>query len=165
MGHQRESIRMGEVYAPTDEKAKAIVDGFKINWMNMSDSDTGRVLWQSDDWSDMVCDREASIPKEVLKCRAVSREINFSSVELINGLSLKQRVFFTDEKGLDPCLMEEWNFKFGFVIPNSTNTWQVTVEAADEMFPAELLSGRVTIENAFFDDELLLCKSRVKIYY
>jgi len=25
--------------------------------------------------------------------------------------------------------MEEWRFHFGFVIPNSTNTWQQTIEA------------------------------------
>lgn len=37
--------------------------------------------------------------------------------------------------------MEEWNFNFGFVIPNSTNTWQQTIEAAEEsqMMPAALL--------------------------
>ena len=32
---------------------------------------------------------------------------------------------------LGRCL-EEWNFDFGFVIPNSTNTWQSLIEAAPE---------------------------------
>ena len=37
------------------------------------------------------------------------------------------------------CL-EEWNFDFGFVIPNSTNTWQSLIEAAPEsqMMPAKV---------------------------
>ena len=28
--------------------------------------------------------------------------------------------------------LEEWSFEFGFVIPNSTNTWQSIIEAAPE---------------------------------
>jgi retinal rod rhodopsin-sensitive cGMP 3',5'-cyclic phosphodiesterase subunit delta len=38
------------------------------------------------------------------------------------------------------CL-EEWFFEFGFVIPNSTNTWQSLIEAAPEsqMMPANVL--------------------------
>ena len=35
-----------------------------------------------------------------------------------------------------PCIsgrcLEEWNFEFGFVIPESTNTWQSLIEAAPE---------------------------------
>lgn len=35
----------------------------------------------------------------------------------------------------------EWFFDFGFVIPNSTNTWQSLIEAAPEsqMMPANVL--------------------------
>lgn len=35
----------------------------------------------------------------------------------------------------------EWFFEFGFVIPNSTNTWQSLIEAAPEsqMMPANVL--------------------------
>ena len=80
-----------------DERAKAILAGFKINWMNMSDAETGKMMWQDDNWEGgfgLLATREAHIPKDILKCRAVSREINFSSVELLNGLRLEQRVFF-----------------------------------------------------------------------
>lgn len=37
--------------------------------------------------------------------------------------------------------LTEWYFDFGFVIPNSTNTWQSLIEAAPEgqMMPASLL--------------------------
>lgn len=36
----------------------------------------------------------------------------------------------------------EWKFRFGFVIPGSTNTWQQTIEAAEDeqMLPADLIS-------------------------
>lgn len=39
------------------------------------------------------------------------------------------------------CLMIEWYFDFGFVIPSSTNTWQSLIEAAPEsqMMPANIL--------------------------
>ena len=60
----------------------------------------------------------------------------------------------------------EWNFKFGFVIPGSTNTWQQTIQAAgDAMLPAELLSGNVTIETGFYDGDTLVSKSLVRVFY
>lgn len=39
-------------------------------------------------------------------------------------------------------LCPEWFFEFGFVIPNSTNTWQSLIEAAPEsqMMPANVLT-------------------------
>lgn len=36
----------------------------------------------------------ARVPKSILKCRAVSREINFTSVESIEKFRLEQRVLF-----------------------------------------------------------------------
>ena len=126
---------------------------------------------------------------------------------------------------LTPCRATprraEWNFQFGFVIPNSTNTWQQTIHAAEEskMLPASLLkcgaplaapegcsppspwalrpapcalrpprpcrsganrrarapphtrsarapcSGNVMIETAFYDDELLVCKMVLRVFY
>ena len=64
------------------------------------------------------------------------------------------------------CL-EEWNFDFGFVIPNSTNTWQSLIEAAPEsqMMPAKVLNGNVVIETMFFDGDLLVSTSKVRLYY
>ena len=64
------------------------------------------------------------------------------------------------------CL-EEWSFEFGFVIPNSTNTWQSLIEAAPEsqMMPARVLNGNVVIETKFFDDQLEVSTSKVRLYY
>ena len=39
-------------------------------------------------------EHEARVPKRILKCRAVSREINFSSKEEMNEFRLEQRVYF-----------------------------------------------------------------------
>ena len=61
--------------------------------MNMSDADTGEVLWVDDDWGDLLTERDIHIPARILKCRAVSREFQFSSVEMLQGLRLEQRIF------------------------------------------------------------------------
>ena len=63
--------------------------------------------------------------------------------------------------------VEEWNFDFGFVIPDSTNTWQSTIEAAPEsqMMPAKVLNGNVIIQTMFYDGDLLVSTSRVRLYY
>ena len=36
----------------------------------------------------------ARVPKKILKCRAVSRELNFSSKEQLENFRLEQRVLF-----------------------------------------------------------------------
>jgi retinal rod rhodopsin-sensitive cGMP 3',5'-cyclic phosphodiesterase subunit delta len=102
-------------------------------------------------------EHEARVPTKILKCRAVSREINFSSAEPMEKFRLEQKVLFKViyqfietisrlnifEQGR--CL-EEWFFEFGFVIPNSTNTWQSLIEAAPEsqMMPANVLKYLIT---------------------
>merc|ERR1719356_2180356 len=96
----------------------AIQQGFRINWMNMRDAHTGQIMWEHYNWQLDLPEIETQVPKEILKCREVSREINFSSQEMMSSLRLVQTVIFNDEP------LEEWRFQFGFVIPNSTNTWQ-----------------------------------------
>lgn len=143
-------------------KAEDIMKGFKLNWMNLRDADNGKILWQSsDDLSIPELEHEARVPKKILKCRAVSREINFSSTEQMDHFKLEQKVLFKGK-----CL-EEWYFDFGFVIPGSTNTWQSVIEAAPEnqMMPANVLNGNVVIETKFFDGDLLVSTSKVKIFY
>ena len=108
-------------------KAEDILKGFRVNWMNLRDADSGKILWQgNEDLSIPETEHEARVPKKILKCRAVSREINFSSIEPMEKFRLEQKVLYRGR-----CL-EEWNFEFGFVIPKSTNTWQSLIEAAPE---------------------------------
>ncbi|OWF41217.1 retinal rod rhodopsin-sensitive cGMP 3',5'-cyclic phosphodiesterase subunit delta-like [Mizuhopecten yessoensis] len=142
--------------------ADQILQGFKLNWMNLRDGDSGKILWQSsDDLSKPDAEHEARVPKKILKCKAVSREINFSSHEAMESFKLEQKVLFKGK-----CL-EEWYFEFGFVIPGSTNTWQSIIEAAPEnqMMPASSLNGNVMIETKFFDGDLLVSTSKVRIFY
>uniref|UniRef100_A0A7M4F1S7 Retinal rod rhodopsin-sensitive cGMP 3',5'-cyclic phosphodiesterase subunit delta n=1 Tax=Crocodylus porosus TaxID=8502 RepID=A0A7M4F1S7_CROPO len=125
--------------------------------MNLRDAETGKILWQgTEDLSVPGVEHEARVPKKILKCKAVSRELNFSSAEQMEKFRLEQKVFFKGQ-----CL-EEWFFEFGFVIPNSTNTWQSLIEAAPEsqMMPANVLTGNVIIETKFYDDDLLVSTSR-----
>ncbi|XP_067898360.1 retinal rod rhodopsin-sensitive cGMP 3',5'-cyclic phosphodiesterase subunit delta isoform X1 [Heterodontus francisci] len=175
-----------------EDRAKEILKGFKLNWMNLRDAETGKVLWQgTEDLSlpgveheeisvieeklyffleniYLICEEQtiqliclARVPKKILKCKAVSRELNFSSSEQMEKFRLEQKVFFKGQ-----CL-EEWFFEFGFVIPNSTNTWQSLIEAAPEsqMMPANVLTGNVVIETKFYDDDLLVSTSKVRLFY
>ncbi|XP_055335351.1 retinal rod rhodopsin-sensitive cGMP 3',5'-cyclic phosphodiesterase subunit delta-like isoform X2 [Paramacrobiotus metropolitanus] len=152
---------MGDVKPPKN-RSEEILKGFKLNWMNLRDADTGKILWQGeDDLSLPGLEHIARVPKEILKCRAVSREVNFSSAEQMDNFRLEQRIFFKDR-----CI-EEWYFEFGFVIPNSTNTWQSLIEAAPEsqMLPPNLLSGNTVIETRFYDADLLVNVSKVRLFY
>ncbi|XP_065061408.1 retinal rod rhodopsin-sensitive cGMP 3',5'-cyclic phosphodiesterase subunit delta-like [Rhopilema esculentum] len=141
---------------------QSIKEGFKLNWMNLRDAESGKVLWQgSEDISLSGVEHEARVPKKVLKCKSVSREINFTSREEMSRFRLEQRVMFKGK-----CI-EEWYFEFGFVIPESTNTWQSLIEAApeDQMMPANVLNGNVVVETKFFDDNNLISTSRVRLFY
>lgn len=65
--------------------------------MSMRDALSGRLIWKSYDWDvDEMFENEIreDIPKEILKCRVVSREIIFTSVEEMNKFRLEQRVYF-----------------------------------------------------------------------
>jgi len=153
---------MIEIDEARQQKSEEIFKAFQVNWICLRDADTGKVFWQGqEDLSLPEIEHEARVPKNILKCRAVSREFSFSSKEQIQNFRLEQKVLF---KGR--CL-EEWYFEFGFVMPESTNTWQSIMEAAPEsqMMPASVLNGNVVIETKFFDEDLLICTSKVRLFY
>ncbi|OMJ89785.1 hypothetical protein SteCoe_7957 [Stentor coeruleus] len=134
--------------------------GFSISSIKMKDFETGEVLWKHDNW-DLNSLVEAHIPKSILDCKAVSREIHFCSVNEISSLSLLQKV------KLQGKVIEEWSFEFGFVIPNSNNTWEQVIYAAkpEEMLPAEILSGNITIETIFYQSQEPIHTSSVRVFY
>lgn len=145
----------------SNPEAKAIGTGFTLNWMNMRDAFTGRVLWeQHSGWEDMYKrEIEARVPESILACKAVSRELNFSSSHQMESFRLEQRILLHEKP------FEEWRFTFGFVMPGSTNTWQQVIEAADEMLPAETLNGNVVIETSFYNADTFVARCRVRIFY
>lgn len=135
-------------------------NSFKINSLNLRDFNTGKIFYQS--YEDFSKDeKEARVPKKLLKASAIAREISFSSKNEIKDLHVIQQIFLKDS------LIEQWNFHFGFVIPGSTNTWQNVIEAAPagQMIPAKVLSGNMVIQTNFFDGDKCLTESRVRIYY
>uniref|UniRef100_A0A3B1JGB2 Phosphodiesterase 6D n=1 Tax=Astyanax mexicanus TaxID=7994 RepID=A0A3B1JGB2_ASTMX len=90
-----------------EDRAKEILKGFKLNWMNLRDAETGKVLWQgTEDLSVPGVEHEARVPKKILKCKAVSRELNFSSSEKLEKFRLEQKVLFKGQ-----CL-EGWDHYF-----------------------------------------------------
>lgn len=61
--------------------------------MILRDADTGKVIWQENkDLSSSGSEHKAEIPTKILDLRAVSREINFSTVESIENFRLDQKV-------------------------------------------------------------------------
>ena len=135
--------------------------GFRLNWMNLRDADTGNILWQTNKHLSIRGDDEhvARVPASILNCKAVSREINFSSNEIINNFHLKQRVLLFGE-----CV-EEWKFNFGFVIPESTNTWQTLMETKPKMREADILTGNIVVVTKFYDDDQLIGCCKIRIFY
>jgi hypothetical protein len=59
---------------------KAIVDGFAVNWISLRDFGSKRVLWRSEGTWELADTMIAEVPAEILTCRSVAREINFSTV-------------------------------------------------------------------------------------
>lgn len=61
--------------------------------MILRDADTGKVIWQENkDFSAPGEEHEARVPLKILDLRAVSREINFSTIEEITNFRLDQKV-------------------------------------------------------------------------
>ncbi|XP_044727769.1 retinal rod rhodopsin-sensitive cGMP 3',5'-cyclic phosphodiesterase subunit delta-like [Chrysoperla carnea] len=139
-----------------------ILDGFQINSVTLKDVDTDKILWEvNEDLSLPYMMHEAHIPKKILQSRAIYREIVFSTLIEINLLRLEQKVLF---KGR--CL-EEWFFEYGFVPSNTRQTWISIIESTPEsqMMPAKILNGNLIIETKFFNDNLLITTSQVRLFY
>ena len=58
-----------------------------------SDGETGELLWESSDWNLMEGEvKDVYFPRRLLSCAEVSREITFSSKEVIKDFQLLQRI-------------------------------------------------------------------------
>jgi retinal rod rhodopsin-sensitive cGMP 3',5'-cyclic phosphodiesterase subunit delta len=146
-------------HKPHATKLQKIREGFKINSMRMKDGSNGKVMWECKEWDLSQQNNTENLPKELLQCHEVVREINFSSMESIENLELVQNFYLQDE------LIESSRFVFGFVIPNSTNNWEQTIEAKDEMIPSEILSGNLMVETIFLTNGHIITRNNILIYY
>ena len=143
-----------------DESFEKIKNGFKTNLIQMKDGDSGKMMWDCKDWDLSSSNQTVKISKELLKCKIIKRNVNFSSVEKIEDLELIQNFYLMGE------LFESSRFKFGFVIPNSTNDWEQIIEAKEEgVLPAEILSGKLNVETLFLCEGRIIVKNKILIYY
>jgi retinal rod rhodopsin-sensitive cGMP 3',5'-cyclic phosphodiesterase subunit delta len=146
-----------------DPQAQAILNGFHLIKLTLKNAETGQKAWASDDWAGDVFTtvKEAHLPAAMLTFPAVGREIVFSTVQPIRDFRIEQQVLLQGRP------IEQWNYKFGFVIPGSENSWETIVEAAGEgkMLPASLLSGNMYIVTSFFAGQLFISRSVVRVFY
>ena len=152
--------------AQNDQEEDEIIElsrmkkGFKVNHMQMRNGDTGEVMWQVNSWDLNKEFHTENITKNLLKCKKIIRNVNFSSEEKIEDLELIQNFYLMGE------LFESSRFKFGFVIPGSTNDWeQIMIAKEDGVLPAEVLSGKLQVETLFLVQGNILYKNRILIYY
>ena len=48
-------------------------------------------------------------------------------------------------------VIEEFGFDFGFVMPNTTNSWEQVIDAdVGQVMPAEVLSGNLIVDPFFY---------------
>ncbi len=69
------------------------------------------------------------IPKEVLKCKAISREITFHSEEQLDGFRLQQRVYFmgTCIEGIDFIPFLTYNCLSIYLYVSACSYWSITI--------------------------------------
>ena len=126
----------------------------------MKNGENGEVMWEVKSWDLTKKTHKESITKELLKCKKIIRNVNFSSEEKIDELELVQNFYLMGE------LFESSRFKFGFVIPGSTNDWeQIIIAKEDGVLPAEVLSGKLRVETYFLMKGKVLYKNKILIYY
>lgn len=138
------------------------MSGLKVNWIELRDADTGKMLWEGNEGFateiDKVIEFSARVPKNISKCEAVSLEFNFSSEGALKKCRLEQGIMHKER-----CL-EELNFEFGFIIPNSTSTWKSLIERSQETQKLPL-NDNVVIELKFYEDDRKINTTKIKLYF
>ena len=63
-----------------EEELNKIAEGFKIGQMKMKDGNNAKVMWETQNWDlKNTSEQKVEFPAALLKCTALSREIEFSS--------------------------------------------------------------------------------------
>lgn len=152
-------IGFQETMAPSPDE---VLNGFQINWVTIRDIDSGEILWNgNEDYSDPNKVMEIKFPKRILKSRAISREMHFSSIESWERLHFVHTIFYKGKA------IDELQFDFGPVVSNSNNTLQSIIEAAPEvkMITPDIMSGNVEIFTSFYNNKTLVTRSKIKLFY
>ena len=63
-------------------------------------------------------------------------------------------------------VIEVFGFDFGFVMPNTTNSWEQIIDAeVGQVMPAEVLSGSLIVDTYFCVKGISFAHKRYRIYY
>ena len=134
---------------------------FRIEALRMKDVEKGTILWESNQW-DLSSSEEVKVefPAGMLACAAIGREIVFFSKKIMHDFSIKQVMTMQGQ------VIEEFSFDFGFVMPNTTNSWEQIIDAeVGQVMPAEVLSGNLLVDTYFCVKGVAFATQRYRIYY
>ena len=63
-------------------------------------------------------------------------------------------------------VVEQFGFDFGFVMPNTTNSWEQVIDADEgQVLPVEVLSGNLIVDTYFCVKGQPFAHKRYRIYY
>ena len=63
-------------------------------------------------------------------------------------------------------VVEEFGFDFGFVMPNSTNSWEQVIDAEEgQVMPAEVLSGNLLVDTYFCVKGQPFAHQKYRVFY
>ncbi|XP_022183117.1 retinal rod rhodopsin-sensitive cGMP 3',5'-cyclic phosphodiesterase subunit delta-like [Myzus persicae] len=144
------------------QKSEHDSSGFRINWIDLIDNDTGVVVWHTNEnYALPDIEHEAIIPRQILDCRAVTRTTNFSFMHRINHFKAKHKEFLQGD-----CI-EEFEYEFGTVFAGLVVNWETTFERRQEITSsfANVISGDLRIETNFFDGDKLITTSNVIMFF
>ena len=134
---------------------------FKIEALRMKNAEAGNLLWESKEW-DLNTSEEVKVefPAQMLSCRAIGREIVFYSKKIMHEFSIRQVMTLHGQ------VVEEYGFNFGFVMPNTTNSWEQVIDAeVGQVMPAEVLSGNLIVDTYFCVKGVSFAHQRYHIIY
>ena len=99
---------------------------FRIEAMKMKDAESGTLLWEGFEWDlNSTEEQKVEFPAAMLACKAIGRELVFYSKKIMHDFSIKQVMSMNGQ------VVESFGFDFGFVMPNTTNSWEQIIDAEE----------------------------------
>ncbi|CAD8180543.1 unnamed protein product [Paramecium octaurelia] len=145
----------------TQVEVQKIKDGFQIQKVIMKDSETQQVYWDSSSEKITQDIMDITLDPKIITSKAATRSIQFSTKEKLQDLILIQDAYLHDQK------IEHFVFKFGFVMPETVNTWDSTIvnRPPEQMLSKEIQSGNLIVDIQMFEQDHLIFNVKVRIFY
>nr|XP_014282846.1 retinal rod rhodopsin-sensitive cGMP 3',5'-cyclic phosphodiesterase subunit delta-like [Halyomorpha halys] len=138
-------------------RGNKILSGFQINHVTLSDQKSGKIFWRTnEDLSNPQREHEIYLPKTIFQSSLLRCEANFSSVYGMRNFRIELLMFFKGHP------IEESKSEYGCVIPFSVNNWKMTITPTSDAphLPLDLLSGHITIEVNYYDENTLIATTK-----